>query len=82
MKRVILAPEADADLWDIVRHIAKRNPPAAYRFIDVVYEKGELLASHPEIGLKRDELDPGLRSFPIGGTWNRTSKAWRMQSTT
>jgi toxin ParE1/3/4 len=66
MRRVILAPEADADLWDIVLHIAKRNPPAAYRFIDIVYEKAELLASHPEIGLQRDELEPGLRSFPVG----------------
>ena len=66
MSRVTLAPEADADLWEIALHIAKRNLPAAYRFIDTVYEKGALVASHPEIGRQRDELAPGLRSFPIG----------------
>ena len=66
MKRVILAPEASRDLWEIARRIARRNPPAAYRFIDNVYETGELLASHPEMGRVRDELSPGLRSFPLG----------------
>ena len=65
-RRVILAPEANRDLWDIAWHIAQRNPPAAYRFIDTVYEKGELLASTPQMGRARDELAPDLRSFPIG----------------
>ena len=45
MSRVILAPEADSDLWEIARYIARRNLPAACRFIDAVHEKGELLAS-------------------------------------
>lgn len=66
MKRVILAPEADCDLMEIARRIAKRNLPAAYRFIDRVYEIGELLARNPEMGRRRDELEPGLHSFPIG----------------
>ncbi len=66
MSRVIFAPEADDDLMEIARYIAKRNLPAAERFIDAVYETGELLANHPEMGRTRDELAPGIRSFPIG----------------
>jgi toxin ParE1/3/4 len=66
MSRVLLAPEADADLWEIARYIARRNLPAAYRLVDTVYETAALLASHPELGRTRDELARGLRSFPIG----------------
>ena len=66
MSRLIFAPEADDDLMEIARYIAKRNLPAAERFIDAVHETGELLASHPEMGRAREELAPGLRSFPIG----------------
>jgi toxin ParE1/3/4 len=33
---------------------------------DRVYEIAGLLASNPEMGRRRDELEPGLRSFPIG----------------
>jgi len=66
MSRVILAPEADSDLWEIAWYIARRNLPAACRFIDSVYEKGELLASNPQLGRRREELAPDLRSFPVG----------------
>ncbi len=66
MSRVILAPEADHDLWEIARYIARRNLRAAFRFIDMIYEEGELLATHPDIGRARSELAPGLRSFPVG----------------
>jgi plasmid stabilization system protein ParE len=34
MSRLIFAPEADDDLMEIARYIAKRNLPAAERFID------------------------------------------------
>ena len=51
---------------EIAHYIAKRNLPAAERFIDSVDEAGELLASHPEMRRARDELAPRLRSFPIG----------------
>jgi plasmid stabilization system protein ParE len=54
------------DLMEIARYIAKRNLSAAERFIDSVHETGELVASQPEMGRARDELAPGLRSFPIG----------------
>ena len=66
MSRLFFAPEADDDLMEIARYSAKRNLPAAERFIDSVYETGELLVAHPEMGRARDELAPGLRSFPIG----------------
>lgn len=53
MSRLIFVPEADDDLMEIARYIAKRNLPAAERFIDAVYETGELLAGHPEMGRAR-----------------------------
>jgi len=66
MSRVIYAPEADADIYGIARHIAEHNLRAAYRFIDNIDEKSHLLATNPEIGRPREELAPRLRSFPIG----------------
>jgi toxin ParE1/3/4 len=56
LSQVILAPEADADLWEITRYIARRNLPAAYRLVDTV----------SQLGRARDKLERGLRSFPIG----------------
>ena len=64
MSRLIFAPEADDDLMEIARYIAKRNLPAAERFIDAVYDTGERLAGHPETGRARNELAPGVRSLP------------------
>jgi toxin ParE1/3/4 len=67
VKRVIYAPEAEADIYAIARHIAGEGDlDAAYRFMETIDEKAALLATHPEMGRLRPDLAPHLRSFPVG----------------
>ena len=66
MSRVLRRPQADADLLEIALYIAQDEVEASDRFIDAVHEKLDLLATIPEAGRARDELAPGLRSFPAG----------------
>ena len=64
--RVRFFPEARADLHQIWDYIAEDDVEAATRLVDLVEEKCTLLARSPDIGRVRDELAPGLRSFPVG----------------
>lgn len=64
--RVRFLPEARADLHQIWDYIAEDDVEAATRLVDLVEEKCTLLAGSPDIGRVRDELAPGLRSFPVG----------------
>lgn len=57
---------AERDLLEIWSYIAKDNPSAADRFLDLIGEKCALLAVSPEMGRRREELAPSLRSFPVG----------------
>lgn len=66
MRQVINAPEAEADIYGIARHIAEDDIEAAYRFIETIYEKSQLLATHPQMGRLREDLAENLRSFPVG----------------
>jgi toxin ParE1/3/4 len=61
-----LAPAAERDLLDIWRYVGQRNPPAADRLITRLVEAAGLLAERPNLGRARNELRPGLRSFPMG----------------
>jgi toxin ParE1/3/4 len=65
-RRVIYAPEAEADLLATARRIAEHNLAAAERLIDTIDDKAHLLLTAPTMGLQRDDLAPGLRSFPVG----------------
>jgi toxin ParE1/3/4 len=62
------APGADADLDDIWYYVATEsgNPDRADRFVASLTERFYLLASNPFIGRSRDDLRPGLRTFPVG----------------
>jgi toxin ParE1/3/4 len=64
--RVRLSRPAERDLLDIGRYIARDNPDAADRFLELITEKLEMLARSPEIGRHREEVAPRLRSFPVG----------------
>lgn len=64
--RVQRSDLAEADLIEIWFFIAKDSPDAADRFLDLLAEKCQLLADSPEMGRRRDELAPTLRSFPVG----------------
>ena len=61
------APDADNDLEDIWYHITieSSSAAAADRVIDHIVERFLLLARHPRLGRRRDELRAGLRSFPV-----------------
>jgi toxin ParE1/3/4 len=63
-----LAPEAEAQLDGIWRHIAGETGTVdtANRVVDNITDRFWLLAKHPFMGRKRDDLAPGLRSFVVG----------------
>lgn len=63
-----LAPEAVDDLTDIWHYVATESgsTDVADRLIDSITDRFGLLASFPQMGRSRDDLRPGLRSFPVG----------------
>jgi toxin ParE1/3/4 len=63
-----LAPQVETELDDIWYYIAQESgsPDIADRLIDSITERFFLLSSHPYLGRVRDDLRPGLRSFPVG----------------
>lgn len=63
---LITSDAAIADLIDIWTYIAEDNPERADPFIDQLHLKGKALAETPMIGRERNELIPGIRSFPVG----------------
>lgn len=64
--RVRRSDLAEADLIEIWHFIAQDSPDAADRFLDLLEEKCHLLAASPEMGRRREDLAPALRSFPVG----------------
>jgi toxin ParE1/3/4 len=66
LTRVQRSDLAEGDLIEIWLFIAKDSPDAADRFLDLLTEKCEFLAESPEMGRRRNELGPALRSFPVG----------------
>jgi len=65
MSQCQFTPEAGQDLDDIHDYIAQSNPAAADRVIDAIEQACRRLASSPGIGRRREDLGPGLRSFPV-----------------
>ena len=63
--KVRLLPQAEADLDDIWYYIALDDPDAATRTVDGILARLRVLASFPGAGRDREELYPGLRSWPI-----------------
>jgi len=63
-----LAPQALADLDNIWDYIAEEsgNTVAADGVIDAIIKRFYLLNQYPRMGRARDDLRPGLRSFPAG----------------
>ena len=59
-------PLARRDLNEIWEYIAQENLDAAERLVERIEELCELLATRPQLGRRREELAPGLRSFPAG----------------
>ena len=67
MPRVIRTAGARADLIGIWRYIERHSgEDRADRVLRFIDNKCGSLASAPQIGRRRDELQPGLRSFAAG----------------
>ena len=58
--------QARRDLLEIWVYIAENSFDAADRLLETIDETCQRLADMPGMGLRRDELAPGLRSFPAG----------------
>lgn len=60
-----LSPEAESELDGIWLRVASESGSieSADRIIDAITDRFWLLARHPQIGRRRDDLRSGLRSF-------------------
>jgi toxin ParE1/3/4 len=66
MPRVARRPLAQTDILDIWDFIADDSVVAADRWVDDLDTHFRVLAAQPMMGQARDDLAPGVRSFPIG----------------
>jgi toxin ParE1/3/4 len=66
MPIILRRPRAADDLIELWDYLADDNVARADAFIDDVDAKLNLLAEQPMLGRSREELAPGLRSFPLG----------------
>lgn len=66
MGRFHLTPAAARDLAEIHEFIAGDNWTAATELVRRLRDRCRFLANTPEGGRRRDELEPGLRYFPVG----------------
>jgi len=64
MSRYRLSRQADEDLDEIATFISNESPQAAEDVLNAMYDTLVSLANHPDIGLSRDDLRPGLNVFP------------------
>ena len=62
-RRLIWTERASSDIEAIVRYIARRNPRASGRIGLGIYERAQILLTHPEAGTVLDELR--------GGRWRK-----------
>ncbi len=75
--RVVFTPEAEEQLVDLYRFIAKASSAAiALSYTDAVVGYCESLTTFPNRGIRRDDLRPGLRMTHYRG---HTSIAFTVQ---
>ena len=61
-----LAPEAEADLDELWYYVASNGSvEIADRLVDSLTTRFFLLGVYPRAGRRRDDLRPGIRSFPV-----------------
>jgi toxin ParE1/3/4 len=65
VRSVTFLPLADDDLLAAWLHIASDNPIAADDYLDRIQHVCALIAENPAMGIERDELKVGVRSFPV-----------------
>ena len=65
MSSVTYLPLSDNDLLATWLHIATDDPVAADNYLARIQHVCVLIADNPAMGLERDELKVGVRSFPV-----------------
>jgi toxin ParE1/3/4 len=60
-----LSKEAEQDLEDLWVYLGERNDLAADRQVAKLLDRFPMLAQFPTMGISRDQLLLGLRSFPV-----------------
>ena len=60
--KIIFSPQALADLEEVVRHIAKDDPPAAVRIGNALIDRVEILENFPLLGAPYPKR-PGVRKL-------------------
>jgi len=65
VNRFRISNQAEKDLEDIWVDLAQQDEILADRKIAQILDRFPMLAQFPNMGRKRDELQTGLRSFPI-----------------
>lgn len=58
--------QAEVDLIAIWAFIARHNPAAADRLLEVLDQKSLALARNPLMGRAREDIAAGVRHFPVG----------------
>lgn len=86
MGRLLIRPDADADIDAIAQFIADDNLDAGRRFYDAVAHDLLLLADNPRMGARRRSANPKLkqlRSCPCGAsaTISCSTLLWTTAST-
>ena len=66
MPRVLRTPEARQDLLGIWVYVAENSVASADRLLEAINAQCETLAEFPQMGRRREELSPGMRSFVVG----------------
>ena len=67
MPRILRTPSANQDLLEVWTYVAVNGDViAADGLLDAIDQRCNTLAEFPHIGRRREELAPGLRSFPEG----------------
>ena len=62
-----LSPVAAADIENIQDYtIAEWSEQQAHRYLSALFIRFRWLSDNPEIGLRRDDIKDGYRSFPEG----------------
>lgn len=72
---LVFTPAARADLEEIFWFIARDNPKRARSYVAEIEEACLKLCDMPEIGVKRPDLRPRLRTFAL---WRRILIAYEL----
>lgn len=51
-----LSPVAEQDIDEIITYLARENPTAAHKFLDMLYDAMEKLSENPDMGHLREDL--------------------------